>query len=822
MPSAGQLIVASTPTPVGTPVTIVNTAGALGGPSDVTFRRPVPPPAVSHAADLATVMWSANAIVVPVPTDLPVRPGATETWQIIITNDAGTTFDPLAIQVVTTAPTSAKVLTAGGGPANLEAPVTVVPVGGVFGTATLRSGTVTLSLGADSFDADPARVVWTSVAVTFTVPRDLPTSPAPQAWQVVVQPKGWAPCGPYPLDVLAVPAVLFVPPTSVAERRIDVVATGAGHRAVVRFYDGTGRHVAHNVPPARRTLTGLAVQMPTLREVMDSGTTQFDTNQLTMRLRVTVYDPDSGRETPQSDAFSTVMVAPAPAVGPVKSAGTQGTLILGEGGRPAELGDQMSLEWIGAPGRGRVTFHPLDIAQLDRLAELRLAVARMLDPTDPDLALVPGSALVEGLSELRAAGAPPKTVVAWGEERIEVEVPDAWDSGFVLVWRDDLPSPAIVIPEVPIPDLCRPGALQSALSDLLALDAPTEIGPGAPFDVRSIPVAAPVPGSLGEQLLAALGQPGRSLDFVCRMVGAPVAGPALPPPGAPVAVPVALNPANPTATLLSGLRIRPQLVSMEAGPQAGVNSVTVSLEAVLQGLCADPLQVVVDTLKIIQLPVRLPTLVATFDRRKADPASADAWGYPALVFVNPGTGLVAGAADRSVGEVALGQAKTSVTTPLTAVSAALKAANAVFPGIVPAEDIEWLPYFIDRLARCPVSELVVTAEQSRDRLNYNPWWWNRISSLFMVGVGDGVSSPRLILYEGDDRTSHQFHVRMPPGHVVASYWTLHESAFLPDFGSPPVVPAPGPDQEGRAANYPRHWPSGQRFFGDVVKSFEWG
>ena len=62
-------------------------------------------------------------------------------------------------------------------------------------------------------------------------------------------------------------------------------------------------------------------------------------------------------------------------------------------------------------------------------------------------------------------------------------------------------------------------------------------------------------------------------------------------------------------------------------------------------------------------------------------------------------------------------------------------------------------------------------------------------------------------------------VRLLAGFIVASYWTLHESAFTANvrgnFTSPPTVPDPGVEQDGRANAYP------YGSFGNMAKSFQW-
>jgi hypothetical protein len=88
----------------------------------------------------------------------------------------------------------------------------------------------------------------------------------------------------------------------------------------------------------------------------------------------------------------------------------------------------------------------------------------------------------------------------------------------------------------------------------------------------------------------------------------------------------------------------------------------------------------------------------------------------------------------------------------------------------------------------------------------------------MIALPDGQTTFKL--FEQKNETSHEFYVRMPAGFLAASYRTIHESAFLPGFGSPPAIPDPGPGQEGRSATYPAGL-GGDKYFGNASKSFRW-
>ncbi len=257
--------------------------------------------------------------------------------------------------------------------------------------------------------------------------------------------------------------------------------------------------------------------------------------------------------------------------------------------------------------------------------------------------------------------------------------------------------------------------------------------------------------------------------------------------------------------------LRPALETLKA--TSSQTEWTLEARASVSGLpdTTSPVTVSLPPVQLLQLPVLLPTLVAGFD---------ELWWEvdEAIVFVQHHTPLFHGYVDRpdTAGAEAV---KAALLAPLDAAVSALMALVPLFPDLlVSGEDqLNHLGSFVQKLRARPASNLVLTAEQQHDDLGtYDPGWYDRISSLFMIGVPGGATT--LKLFEGKSQQSHELHLRMPSGFVAASYWTIHESAFQDlsqPFDSPPTIPAPGREQDGRSASYPFG------AFGNMAKSFRW-
>ena len=241
---------------------------------------------------------------------------------------------------------------------------------------------------------------------------------------------------------------------------------------------------------------------------------------------------------------------------------------------------------------------------------------------------------------------------------------------------------------------------------------------------------------------------------------------------------------------------------------------TLEVKATVSGLpgTKQPLVVELPAVPLFQLPVPLPVLVAGFDERYWE-------GGEAIVFLHHDNPLFQGFVDRK-NAGAVEQIRSTLLVPLDTAVKLLSLLSFLFPhllGDVPVDvQLGVLRDFVQKLRERAPSDLVITAERKRDDIgNYSPGWYDRISSIFMIGAPGG---PTLKLFEGKAQQSHELHLRVPDGFLAASYWTIHESAFkdttLP-YDSPPAIPDPGREQEGRSAKYP----SGS--FGNMPKSFRW-
>jgi hypothetical protein len=174
-------------------------------------------------------------------------------------------------------------------------------------------------------------------------------------------------------------------------------------------------------------------------------------------------------------------------MGPLAGAMAPDRLIFGDAARPPELGDQLSLEWVGAPNRGRVTFHPFDATLFESVTSLHRTIGSTLDVTNPDLTRP--TATANEADAIRNAGAA-GNVVQWTEERIEVGKPATWRGGAVLIWRDSLPTLPLVIPQVPLPDLCVPAVLREAVTELFKIEvAALQLAPAARLQALHEPAA---------------------------------------------------------------------------------------------------------------------------------------------------------------------------------------------------------------------------------------------------------------------------------------------------------------------------------------------
>jgi hypothetical protein len=445
------------------------------------FGNPVPLPGFPAGLPATVVLWKSDAVFFEVPRTLPNTAGPV-TWKVfaqptgVALTAACGPYDVVVEQQLV-CPASGVVVGAGA-TVRHGSPIAVVAVGGTFGPANATAGTATLkSAGAPDVVIPETEVLWSPLAVSFTLPSTLPVSPQPAPWDVYLTPRGASMstgCGPYRISVVSQPVLVFVPPLTVSERRADLVCTGIGPKARVRFLDTASQpKQITEVTPVKRTTTGLTVQMPTISALQPSS--ECDANQLTMTLMVVVVDPDSQK---QSLPLPTIITLPPPVLGPVTRSGSQVKIgKAGAGGtaqRPPELGDLASCEWLGGPAEGQVRYYPATPRDLE--AEIDNIV--VLYQTVDDLT-VDDSQQISRLEALRNSGVPlPVAAGKWHEEWIEADGSAITDQGVLVAWRNAIPS----APRLVGIDLCDPASVGPQLNQLYRLyTAPLDVPAGLPI-----------------------------------------------------------------------------------------------------------------------------------------------------------------------------------------------------------------------------------------------------------------------------------------------------------------------------------------------------
>lgn len=220
------------------------------------------------------------------------------------------------------------------------------------------------------------------------------------------------------------------------------------------------------------------------------------------------------------------------------------------------------------------------------------------------------------------------------------------------------------------------------------------------------------------------------------------------------------------------------------------------------------------------LPIALPTIVAAFDEKHF-------MGPRVIVFLRPE--LASTLAFKTVYDRNRRGARESVDRLFAALRLVSQVVRLLpeewrtlgLPGdplAVLPRGTSVLPDFIQKILEKDNDDLVVVGESvNKDIGHYSPGWNDVIGSLLMIGVANGVTTFKL--FENWEFGGAQLHVRMRADHVAGSYWTLHESAFLPkyrdSFDSPGSVPEPGTHQNGEADKYP--W----GHYYNVATGFRW-
>jgi hypothetical protein len=318
----------------------------------------------------------------------------------------------------------------------------VDPLTGNFGL----TGSVVLRCGQTTFPV--TNVTWAALSVSFLVPSSLPDCAA--GYQAVFT------IGP---DTCAVPITItgpiVQPPIAIAnpqpvvcvsEARLDLVGVGFGTRPVARMPELDPFYQQLNTYRGA-TDVAFGTDMATIRALQTHP--GYQTNALFMTATLVAVNRDGAAERTSPPVLLSIGL-PAPYADVATAAGRD--LYFGHVIGRSDLPRVGNTEWLGGPERGEVRLYAANpsaqlAALLPQIQSLVAVRAPRVDPASP---------LGQSLRAIREAGANLPTPY-WREEGVLATLPASDTGGFVIIWRDDIPSAVQPIVRVPWLDCARVG-----------------------------------------------------------------------------------------------------------------------------------------------------------------------------------------------------------------------------------------------------------------------------------------------------------------------------------------------------------------------------
>ncbi len=200
-----------------------------------------------------------------------------------------------------------------------------------------------------------------------------------------------------------------------------------------------------------------------------------------------------------------------------------------------------------------------------------------------------------------------------------------------------------------------------------------------------------------------------------------------------------------------------------------------ALTASVSGLpgTTSPVPVSLPPIQLFQLALPIPQLMLAFPGRDYWKGATGRMGT--YVFVSPGNPAING--------TVLDRKTANAETVITTISAALRvqidvfknllsSLQSLFPGL-PDPHFGVLEKVLASFANCRWDQIIIDATSGCPDLGDRDEEWNdEISSLAVIGPPGGRE---LALYQDDHWTGRREWFRVPNGHFLASYWTIHES-----------------------------------------------
>jgi hypothetical protein len=663
-----------------------------------------------------------------------------------------------------------------GGPVIAQATPGVPPALG-FGA----NGAVSLECGTQRRAIPSELTYWSNTLVVFTLPTDL--APCGSVWKAVFQ-IGTDRCLvdlfiTFPVINPLAPKLLAVFPIPVqAESSFDLTGLGFGSNPDVRVPTLEGMYAFLNIA-ANATDLHVTAYAPTIRALQTAGS--YHRNQLTLTLDTVVVNRNNQAAPQLSNPLPVIYYLPPPRPGAAAIKGD--TVYFGRPNEP-DYPDAGDAEWLGGPEHGSVRLYLSDpSAQI--LPLLSLVKSTVVSANTP---VEPGTA--SKLSDIRQAGT--ELLVdngKWHEESIIAHLPPHTTTGFVVVWRDDIPSvpsPFVRAPVIP----CQSNEIEQLVKEVFVLQgAPPQTVPlGGLLDLSVSPVLennAPKVNDLTEALRLI---PGAQIQFGFRLkkngqdasagdVHA-VQGKPSPPGGF-------------EATERLKCKFLPALFADTGTSQGDSWMLTVEARVTLPPCVGNPFVVKLDEVIFIQNGLRVPSVAIFFEHQNyaGDP----------LVVLPPNTSLAPLQGkyyddDHLKGNLTLARSLVSTMlggflSDLNLIADFASVLGSLLPGAAALVAVGTAANTVLQ-ANHPIIDATGKIDNLADRLRVDlpgPWnndYDNLISSMVLVSIPQGLT---FNTWKDEGRQGRHRDFRMPSGRLVATITDFHNLLDYTDTVSPLVL-----------------------------------
>ncbi|MDQ3929885.1 MAG: hypothetical protein M3328_12170 [Chloroflexota bacterium] len=537
---------------------------------------------------------------------------------------------------------------------------------------------------------------------------------------------------------------------------------------------------------ANATNLQVTAYAPTIRALQTAGS--YHRNQLTLTLDAVVVNRDSQTQH-ESAGHPVLFYLPPPRPG---AAAVKGDTVYF--GRPedADYPPAGDAEWLGDPEHGSVRLYLSDPGPqiLPLLSIIKRTVTGANTLVDADTASKLAAIREQGVALTVDKG-------KWHEESLIAHLPPNTTQGFVVVWRDDIPSVPAAFVRVPTVS-CQPQDLELLIKEAFALVGapPVELPVGGLLDLLVSPrldeQGHPKANALTEVLRLTPGAKAE-FGFYLKKNGQSAT---------PTEVHMVEGQPSPVGGFTPANRIRckflPSILT-DTDPSTGDTwSVEAAARLTLPG-CSNPIFVNLARVTLTQKGLRVPSVAVFFEHQNYA-------GDPLVVL--PSTTSLAQlrgkyydddthSGDLTLARTAVGLMLGGFLGDLGLLGDFADVLGSLIPG---AAAITAVIKTIDRLqyAQHPIIDATGKINNLADRLRIDlpgPWnvdYDNLISSMVLVSIPEGLTFKT---WRDKGRQGRNRDFRMPAGHLVATVTDFHDLLNDTDTVTPLVLKTREPNYD---------------------------